>query len=251
MDNKEILEFLKDYKELFQDKPENLDWAEIYNLASARFKPNNASKFTEFWLNRNTHPEKYLTELPQYFLAWSDVKEFIIPHNITSIGEKAFSNCESLTSVTIPDSITIIGNNAFWHCSSLTSVVIPDSVTSIGLSVFWDCRTLTSIEIPNSVTEVSYQAFCYCTNLKNVTIGNSVTSISEGAFYNCKSLTKVIIPNHVIKIGKQAFEDCGDKLIIDYNGSKEDWKKIYNPKCFQNTYFTVNCTDGTFVKKKR
>ena len=65
--DKEILDFLKDYKELFQDKPENLDWAQIYNLASARFKSIDTGKFTEFWLNRNTHPEKYLTELPRYF----------------------------------------------------------------------------------------------------------------------------------------------------------------------------------------
>ena len=33
--------------------------------------------------------------------------------NITSIGETAFTNCTSLTSVTIPSSVTSIGNSAF------------------------------------------------------------------------------------------------------------------------------------------
>ena len=48
---------------------------------------------------------------------------------ITSIGEKAFYRCTSLTSVTFPDSVTSIGEYAFDGCSSLTSVTIPEGVT--------------------------------------------------------------------------------------------------------------------------
>jgi hypothetical protein len=39
--------------------------------------------------------------------------------------------------VEIPDSVTSIGNYAFRNCGSLTSVVIPDSVTSIGVGAFY------------------------------------------------------------------------------------------------------------------
>ena len=77
-----------------------------------------------------------------------------VAYNVTSVGEKAFWYCTSLTSVTIPNSVTSIGRYAFWNCSSLTSVTIPNSVTSIGYGVFAGCTSLTSVTIPNSVTSI-------------------------------------------------------------------------------------------------
>src|SRR5574344_1420861 len=45
-------------------------------------------------------------------------------YSVTTIGEQAFGNCDSLTSVTIPNSITSIGRRAFTTCKSLTSITI-------------------------------------------------------------------------------------------------------------------------------
>ncbi|MBO4661169.1 MAG: leucine-rich repeat domain-containing protein, partial [Bacteroidaceae bacterium] len=64
-------------------------------------------------------------------------------YSVTSIGGSAFSNCNSLTSITIPYSVTSIGGSAFSNCNSLTSITIPYSVTSIGGSAFSNCNSLT------------------------------------------------------------------------------------------------------------
>ena len=69
----------------------------------------------------------------------------IIPNIVTSIGNDAFSSCESLTSIEIPNSVTSIGDYAFSQCSSLTSIEIPNSVTRIGNYAFYLCESLTKI----------------------------------------------------------------------------------------------------------
>jgi hypothetical protein len=54
--------------------------------------------------------------------ASAGIKEYAIPDYVTSIGEGAFSSCQSLEIITIPKSVVSIGDYAFSGCSSLTSV---------------------------------------------------------------------------------------------------------------------------------
>ena len=44
--------------------------------------------------------------------------EYIIPNNVTEIGNTAFMECQGLTSITIPDSVTSLGKSAFKKCLS-------------------------------------------------------------------------------------------------------------------------------------
>lgn len=49
--------------------------------------------------------------------------------------------------------MTSIGNNAFEDCSSLTSVTIGNSVTSIGTWAFDGCTSLTSVTFEGTVEQ--------------------------------------------------------------------------------------------------
>jgi hypothetical protein len=63
---------------------------------------------------------------------------------VSGIGDAAFHNRGSLTSVTIPNSVTNIGASAFQSCTSLTRVTIPGSVTHLGDWALGNCSNLRS-----------------------------------------------------------------------------------------------------------
>ena len=115
----------------------------------------------------------------------------------------------------IPDdgSIISIGDGAFSNCQSLASISIPDSVTSIGRSAFASCQSLESISIPDSVTSIADGTFLYCQSLKSITIQNSIRSIGSVAFFN-SGLTSITIPKSVISIGERAFSYCPNLTTI-------------------------------------
>ena len=168
-----------------------------------------------------------------------NLTSYVIPNNVTRIGDRAFSFCSSLAEVIIPNSVTNIGKGAFQLCSSLAEVVIPNSVVCINGNPFhgWngklDClslsfvyednilfnkdksriisfrnQELTSYVIPNSVTRIGDYAFSSCSSLVEVVIPNSVTRIGDYAFLHCSSLSSIVIPVSVTIIGSYAFAGC-------------------------------------------
>ena len=83
------------------------------------------------------YPEDDYTVLSHNYTDGVGMVVFFEP--LTTIIDKAFQTCSTLTSVTIPDSVTSIGEYAFAHCRGLTSITIPNSVTSIGDYAFAGC----------------------------------------------------------------------------------------------------------------
>ena len=176
---------------------------------------------------------------------------YTIPNSVTSIGELAFSYCESLTSVTIPDSVTSIGDKAFYGCESLTSVTIPNSVTSIGDDTFRGCISLTSVTISDGVTSIGDQAFDYCESLTSVTIPDSVTSIDWYAFGNCTSLTDVYYAGSeaqwkAISISPNGNDDLLNANIhYNYVSHTHSYKDVVTaPTCTEKGYTTHTCACG-------
>ena len=168
-----------------------------------------------------------------------NIKSYVIPSSVTSIGDWAFLGCRSLSGIIIPSSVTSIGKSAFSSCDSLSEIVIPSSVTSIGDSAFSFCSSLKYISIPKSVICLNGNPFaewngkleCLSPNfvfeddilfnkdksriisfrnqkIKSYVIPSSVTSIGDSAFWGCYSLSEIVIPSSVTSIGDSAFYNC-------------------------------------------
>jgi len=112
---------------------------------------------------------------------WEWIKTIIqtdIGNTVTSIGDDAFRDCDSMTSVTIPSSVEYIEWEAFAGCSGLMgTLTIPNSVMGIGDKAFSDCNSLTSVTIPDSTESIGERAFEYCRGLTSVTIGSGIQRI--------------------------------------------------------------------------
>lgn len=145
--------------------------------------------------------------------------EYAIPDSVTSIGNYALCDCNSLTSVTIPDSVTTIGHFAFSGCSSLTSVTIGDGVTTIGEDAFSGCYSLTSVTIPDSVTTIGINAFYCCSSLTSVYC-KAVTPPTGGSgmFVSNASGRKIYVPMESVEAYKSAsgWKNYAD-AIVGYN----------------------------------
>lgn len=171
----------------------------------------------------------------------------------TSIGDGAFEECESFTSIVLPINLKTIGNNSFnWavgfqnisisHCVELTTIgnnafnycyYIKNidisnctKLTTIGINTFNCCNSLTGITMPNSVTTIEDGAFGNCVSLTSITIPNNVTTIGNDAFGNCTSLTSVTMPNNVTTIENNAFSICTSLTTVNYTGTAEEWSAI-------------------------
>ncbi len=81
-----------------------------------------------------------------------------IGNSVTTIGDWAFRDCESLIEVTIGNSVTSIGSSAFYNCSSLGKVInkarIPQSNSS---SSFFSDESYISLYVPKASIE-AYKA---------------------------------------------------------------------------------------------
>lgn len=128
-------------------------------------------------------------------------------YTVTSIGNSAFKECTSLTSVSIPSGVTSIKSWAFGCCRNLTNVNIPDSVTSIGDWAFGSCN-LSSLTFGKELKVIGQYAFISNKNLTSVTFNNNLKIIDKYAFSTCISLKKIIIPDGVKEIGLCAFNKC-------------------------------------------
>lgn len=140
-------------------------------------------------------------------LTRAKLEQVIIPNTVTSIGERAFYDCEFLTSVVIPDSVTSVGKETFYSCDALTSAVIGRGMTTIPEGMFAYCESLTDLTIPDTVTSIDDMAFCN-SGLTDLTLPDSVTTLGDMVFHGCDELVSASLPDSITSMGTGTFNYC-------------------------------------------
>ena len=178
------------------------------------------------------------------FSQCESLKSVTIPNSVKSIQAYCFDACYYLTSVSLPEGLESIGVGAFQYCMNLTSITIPNGVKSIQAYCFNYCYSLTSVSLPEGLESIGGAAFQYCESLTSITIPNGVKSIPHSCFYNCTNLSSVSLPEGLNEVDYQAFAYC-DNLnrvtvynpvppLIEYNTFHSDndsiIKSLYVPK---------------------
>ena len=192
---------------------------------------------------------------------------------VTKIGEDAFQDNTTITSVTIPDSVTEIGANAFAGCTNLTSVNYKGDWSNLTIQSgnpavqdaaneqLFDFKftpdntavivtryngTAADVTIPSRykgkpVTMIDHAAF-FNSVVTSVTIPDSVTSIDDNAFGFCSQLTNISIPNSVTSIGFSAFAHCTSLKSITLPSSLSSISEALFSGCSQLT--TIHIPDS-------
>ena len=170
-------------------------------------------QFTGDWykFGRNirsvTIPESVTSIGMKAFMDCDGLESLTIKGAIKSMGFEAFARCEHLKTLSLGEKIQTIGDYAFYDCSDLENVTIPQSVTSIGQSAFDRCG-LHTLTIEGPIESMGDSAFYECTKLETISFGEKIKTIGKQAFQGCSSLTKVTIPDSVTSIGQSAFINC-------------------------------------------
>lgn len=213
----------------------------------------------------------------------TEIKDLVIPENVTSINQFTFYGGKGFTSLTIPEGVTNIGNYSFANCSGLSAVSIPNSLTSIGYYAFQNCTRLPvenglryAGSVLSEVTDKSYShytikngtrwildlTFQNCSNMKSVTIPEGVAYIQGSVFQNCTSLSTVVLPRSLKKIGSSVFYGCtalrsieckGDTSIFSGStffgvGTKESPVKLLVPEQYKDQYQALIDENGSIER---
>ena len=117
---------------------------------------------------------------------------------VRGIADNAFTDNETVTSVTISKGYLTIGKYAFENCSALKSVSIPEGVYKISERAFSNSGLL-SVTIPASVENIESYAFSGCTKLATVNSAPDSTlyEISPYAFDSCTSLRSLSLAGNM------------------------------------------------------
>jgi len=139
------------------------------------------------------------TNMPWYIYR-KVIDKIVIEEGVTTIGERAFSDC-SVKTVVIADSVTTINGYVFRVCEKLTDIHIGSGVTYIGEYAINGCDSLEHLEIPGNVKKLQHHSINNCKNLTSITLGEGMETLVRQAINSCDELKEITLPSTLKTLG--------------------------------------------------
>ena len=171
--------------------------------------------------------ESGVTGIGQYaFSDCSSLTSIELPEGLKFISTAVFSGCSSISSIEFQEGLENIYDHVFSGCSSLTSVELPESLEYIGSNAFSNCSSLTSIELPESLTYINTGGFSGCSSLTSIELPEGFDMIQTDVFSGCSSLERITLPASIAMI-RNAFSGCISLSEVIYVGTQWCWDQVY------------------------
>ena len=198
-------------------------WSKIYSEAYFDLESYEVGEFTYAILEAGLHPLDYLSDIPQMYLCSTDTTECEIPSHINNIGIYAYCNTD-IKEVFIPSHIKRIRNRAFADCDQLTTVNIQTGLEKLSGACFSGCDNLKSINFPPSLSLIGEFCFFACKNLPSeIYLTEGLEEIRNNAFVTTSIEPKTFyLPTSLKIIHKNAF-DPESKLIVHQGSYAHEW----------------------------
>lgn len=122
------------------------------------------------------------------------LRKIILPNQIKTIGDFAFSYAIHLESINIPSKLQNLGIYCFSDCKSLATspMQLPEGLMDIPAMCFMNCESLDEIKLPTTIKHIGEGAF-YRAKIKCINLPDGLQSIGNAAFYS-SDLEEVLIP---------------------------------------------------------
>lgn len=201
------------YNAIWVNIPETVEYdGKTYTVTTIGYQAFDSGKISKV-IMPNT-----ITEIQSSAFNRSSVDSVSFSKGLKSIGDNAFNEASSLTSVVLYEGLEKIGDYAFstggyYSSPGLHRVILPNSLTDIGERAFQYQLNLNYVKLPENLKELKENTFHYCPSLKEITLPETLEIIGESAF-GATALNTINFPSSLKEIGASAFSGCGFTEIV-------------------------------------
>lgn len=105
---------------------------------------------------------------------------------------------------------------------------------------FQNCDNISEFTVLSHIKTIGEWAFSYCDSLETLIIDDGVQIINEYAFAYSNKLKEISIPSSVETLNATAFIGCDSLTDVYYEGTAEDWERIYFDNVAGDFDFTIH-----------